>query len=329
MNQRLNLSHLHYLDEFLLFNSNDYHIIKDKISHYLCPHQFDVDAASSLNTRLNGFSFGNSALYDLKYSAAVAITIDETSPHYLFRINLEGQCQVEHAQNQVLQSYGIMTVTHPHTQNRIMTNHRCRNIILKLTQQDVDTQLCKMLGYTSAESLVFDSGVSCTTEALNSIVETLNYLCYAYYNIQNWGFISASFTQYLIELILLKVPNNYSLQLNERRQEVMPSYMRKAQQYIQQRLQSQISLAELSIFCGVSSRTLQKSFNQYCQQTPLEYIQDQRMQGVHQALLNSQSSDTVTNILFQNGIQSLGHFSSRYKKRYGCLPSQTLKMKVA
>lgn len=326
MNQ--SLSHLHYLDEFLLFNSDDYQTIKDKISHYLCPHQFDVDAASSLNTRLNGFRFGNSALYDLKYSAAVAITIDETSPHYLFRINLEGQCQVEHAQSQVLQSYGIMTVTHPHTQNRIITNYSCRNIILKLTQQDVETQLCKMLGYTNTESIIFDTGVSCTADGLNSIIETLNYLCHAYYNIQNWSFISASFNQYLIELILLKVPNNYSQRLNERRQTVLPSYMRKAQQYIQQHLQSQISLAELSIFCGVSSRTLQKSFNQYCQQTPIEYIRDQRMQWVHQALLNSQSKDTVTDILLQNGIQSLGHFSSLYKKRYGCLPSETLKMKI-
>lgn len=328
MSQFLNLSHLHYLDEFLLFNSDDYQTIKDKISHYLCPHEFNVDADSSLNTRLNGFSFGNSALYDLKYSAAVAITIDETSPYYLFRINLEGQCKFEHAQNQVLQSYGIMTVTHPYTQNRIMTNHCCRNIILKLTQQDVETQLCKMLGYTSAEPVLFDNGLSCTAEGLNAIIETLNYLCHAYYHIQNWSFISASFNQYLIELILLKVSSNYSQQLNERRQKVLPSYMRKAQQYIQQHFQMQISLAELSIFCGVSSRTLQKGFNQYCQQTPIEYIRDQRMQWVHQALLNSHSSDTVTDILLQNGIQSFGRFSSMYKKRYGCLPSQTLKMKV-
>lgn len=328
MNQRLNLSHLHYLDEFLLFNSNDYQTIKDKISHYLCPHQFDVEIASSLNTRLNGFSFGNSALYDLKYSAAVAITIDETSSHYLFRINLEGQCQIEHAKHQILQSHGIMTVTHPHTQNRIITNQRCRNIILKLAQQDVETQLYKMLGYTPSESVIFDTGDSCTAEGLNSIIETLNYLCHAYYNIQNWSFISASFNQYLIELILLKVPNNYSQKLNERRQDILPSHMRKAQQYIQQHLQSKVSLAELSNFCGVSSRTLQKSFNQHYQQTPIEYIRDQRMHAVHQALLNSQTSDTVTDILLQNGIQSLGHFSSLYKKRYGCLPSQTLKMKV-
>ena len=41
MNQYLNLSHLHYLDRFFLFHSDDYQPVKDKISHYLCSHQFD------------------------------------------------------------------------------------------------------------------------------------------------------------------------------------------------------------------------------------------------------------------------------------------------
>lgn len=329
MKQLFNFNHLHYLDEFLLFNSNDYQTIKDQISHYLCPHQFDVKAVTDLNTRLNGFSFGQSALYDLKYSAPVAITLDEDSPYYLFRITLEGQCKVEYAQNKVVQSVGIMTVTHPHTKSRIMTNHHCRNIILKLSKQEVETQLFKMLGYRSTEAVIFNSGMSCTDEGLSAIVETLNYLCHAYYNIQNWSFISESFTAYLIELILLKLPNNYSLKLNERRQQVLPNYMKKAQKYIQQHLRDNITLAELSQFCAVSTRTLQKGFNQYFQQTPIEYIRDLRVELVHQALLNSHEYETVSDILLENGIQSFGHFSTIYKKRYGCLPSQTLKMRVA
>lgn len=326
MGQFLNLDHLHYLDEFLLFKSDDYQTIKTKISHYLCPHQFDVEAIEPLNTRLNGFSFGNSALYDLKYSAPVMITIDDASSHYLFRITLEGQCKVGVANQQVLQSVGIMSVTHPNIKQRIITNHHCRNIILKLSQQDVETQLFKMLGHTSQEPILFDSGLSCTAEGISSIVETLNYLCHAYYNIQNWSSISASFTQYLIELILLKIPNNYSAQLNTQKQLVLPAYIKKAQQYIDDYLQDTISLTVLSQYCEVSVRTLQKGFSQYLQQTPVEYIRDRRVERVHVALQNCQGNQTVTEILLQYGIQSFGHFSTFYKKRYGCLPSQTLKM---
>ena len=326
MGQFLHYSHLQYLDSFLLFNSNDYQITKDKISQYLCPHEFDVEAFSHLNTRLNGFSFGNSALYELKYSAPVEITIDGSSKNYLFRITLDGQCKVQDAHHQVFQSVGIMTVTHPNCSNHIVTNHLCCNLILKVTQQDVETQLYKMLGYTCSEPVIFDSGMTCTDEGLSSIIETLNYLCHAYYHIENWNFISESFTQYLIELILLKVPNNYSSQLKEKRKCVLPHYMKKAQQYIQQHIQQTIGLSDLSEFCDVSGRSLQKGFNQYFQQTPMEYIRDVRMALVHQALLKSKKNSSVTDILLQHGIQSLGHFSTHYKKRYGCLPSQTLKM---
>ncbi|MCH7383934.1 AraC family transcriptional regulator [Acinetobacter dispersus] len=326
MQSSFKLDHLHYLDEFLLFQSNDYQTIKDQISYYLCPHRFDVEAQEPLNTRLNGFSFGNGALYDLKYSAPVVICIDDSSSFYLFRITLEGQCQVGAANQQLLQSVGIMSVTHPHTRQQIVTNQHCRNIILKLSKQEIETQLFKMLGHTSHAPVWFDSGLSCTAEGISSIVETLNYLCHAYYNIQNWSFISASFTQYLIELILLKIPNNYSEQLNAQRQQLVPGYIKKAQQYIQDNLHQAISLATLSQYCEVSIRSLQKGFSQYLQQTPVEYIREQRLERVHSALQQAVDHQTVTDILLDHGIQSFGHFSTLYKKRFGCLPSQTLKM---
>ncbi|MEB6478144.1 AraC family transcriptional regulator [Acinetobacter vivianii] len=326
MQATFKLDHLHYLDEFLLFQSNDYQTIKDQISYYLCPHRFDVEAQEPLNTRLNGFSFGNGALYDLKYSAPVVICIDDSSSFYLFRITLEGQCQVGAANQQLLQSVGIMSVTHPHTRQQIVTNQHCRNIILKLSKQEIETQLFKMLGHTSHAPVWFDSGLSCTAEGISSIVETLNYLCHAYYNIQNWSFISASFTQYLIELILLKIPNNYSEQLNAQRQQLVPGYIKKAQQYIQDNLHQAISLATLSQYCEVSIRSLQKGFSQYLQQTPVEYIREQRLERIHSALQQAVDHQTVTDILLDHGIQSFGHFSTLYKKRFGCLPSQTLKM---
>ncbi|MCU4338074.1 AraC family transcriptional regulator [Acinetobacter dispersus] len=325
MQSSFKLDHLHYLDEFLLFKSNDYQTIKDQISHYLCPHRFDVEVQEPLNTRLNGFSFGNGALYDLKYSAPVMINIEDSADFYLFRITLEGQCELKFDRQQIVQSEGIMSVTHPHMRQQIITNQHCRNIILKLAQQDIETQLFNMLGCRSQEPLRFNSSLSCGLEGIDAIIETLNYLCHAYYNIRNWSFISASFSQYLIELILLKIPNNYTERLNAQRQQLLPSYIKRAQQYIQEHIQQTISLADLSQYCEVSIRTLQKGFSQYLQQSPVEYIREQRLERVHLALQQAPSHETVTDILLDHGIQSFGHFSSLYKKRYGCLPSHTLK----
>jgi AraC-like DNA-binding protein len=183
-----------------------------------------------------------------------------------------------------------------------------------------------MLGHTSHEPVIFDMSLSCTEEGIDSIIETLNYLCHAYYHIQNWSFISASFTQYLIELILLKIPNNYSDQLNLQRQHILPGYLKSTKIYSGSfRTTDFISLSQC---CEVSIRTLQKGFSQYLQQTPVEYIRDQRLERVHQALQHAQTNETVTDIVLASRLPKFRAFSTLYKKRYGCLPSKTLKMSL-
>ncbi|MCY0562420.1 AraC family transcriptional regulator, partial [Klebsiella pneumoniae] len=85
----------------------------------------------------------------------------------------------------------------------------------------------------------------------------------------------------------------YSDQLNLQRQHILPGYLKKAQKYIQDHLEQPISLADLSQCCEVSIRTLQKGFSQYLQKTPVEYISDQRLERVHQALQQAQTNETV------------------------------------
>jgi AraC-like DNA-binding protein len=71
----------------------------------------------------------------------------------------------------------------------------------------------------------------------------------------------------------------------------------------------------------VSIRTLQKGFSQYLQQTPVEYIRDQRLERVHQALQHAQTNETVTDIVLRHGFQSLGIFLRYIKNVMGvCLP---------
>lgn len=42
---------LDYLDELLLFKSDDYQTIKDQVSYYLSPHRFEVEVREPLKDR--------------------------------------------------------------------------------------------------------------------------------------------------------------------------------------------------------------------------------------------------------------------------------------
>jgi hypothetical protein len=86
-------------------------------------------------------------LYDLKYSAPVMITIDDVSDFYLFRLTLEGQCKVGIEDQQVLQSVGIMSITHPHTQQQSRPiSIKPWKYYFKLAQHDVETHYLKCWG---------------------------------------------------------------------------------------------------------------------------------------------------------------------------------------
>jgi AraC-like DNA-binding protein len=128
-----------------------------------------------------------------------------------------------------------------------------------------------------------------------------------------------------MQLLLTQLPHNYSADLRVDSRAPLPHHVKKARDYIEAHLDEPISLATLSELCGVSVRTLQNGFKQFLQQAPVEYIRDRRLAVIHDSLKQGRDGETVTDILLRHGINSFGHFSSAYRQRYGCLPSDTLR----
>ncbi|SPL70666.1 AraC family transcriptional regulator [Acinetobacter stercoris] len=324
MNHHEKMDYLHYLNKSTLLDSDDYQLIKENISRYLCPHEFSVETYQPVQTILNGFEFGHSALLDLRYCAPVSIRIDSME-YYLFRMTLAGQCQVETADKCIIQVAGKMSISSPLTRSKVSTDGKCRNIILKICRQDLEKQLQQLLGYPLQDALIFDDGTGCAGEVVETFIQTINYLCQAYYTLQNWHYLIDSFSEYLNKLILLNIPHNYSDQLKFAHQQLLPSAIKKAKIYIDTHLDSQLSLDEISQHVGISIRSLQKGFSDYLKQSPGQYIRDKRLEMIHFSLKHSHGESCVTDIAMRYGINSLGHFSAQYKKRYGCMPSETLK----
>ena len=319
------LSNLKLLKQFNLLSSKDYFQIKDVIGQYLCPHQFEVCNDESLEVKLSGFSFGQVALFELSYNAPVQISFGAECQSYLFRFNLEGECKVKYDHSTYQQRPGLLTVSHPHFENRIELQAKCRNIILKIDHELINTVLYRLLGYIPQKNLIFDSGISYTSEERISILETLNYLCFAYSNIENWWQISDSFSSYLTELLLIKIPHNFSERIADKKNQLIPSYIKNAAHLIEQHYMEAISIEEVARLVKVSVRTLQKGFNTYLNQTPLSFMTSIKLDRVHQELKHTQVDQPIIDIFNAHGVRSFGHFTRLYKKRYGCTPSETVK----
>ena len=98
-----------------------------------------------------------------------------------------------------------------------------------------------------------------------------------------------------------------------------------ALEFINERLDSVISVNDLSRHLGLSERTLRSGFKRYYGVSPSRYIQIRRLDRARKLLLCARKEETtVSEIACQLGMWDFGRFSVRYKRAFGESPSNTL-----
>jgi transcriptional regulator GlxA family with amidase domain len=125
---------------------------------------------------------------------------------------------------------------------------------------------------------------------------------------------------------LLSLPHNQREKLLEdRRYQVSPGLVRRAEEYMQANLEEAISIIDLLQICGCSRRALFSAFRNARGYTPMEFLTEQRLQSARNRLLKPQWEASVASIALDCGFTHLGRFSQVYRKRFGERPSDTLR----
>lgn len=111
-----------------------------------------------------------------------------------------------------------------------------------------------------------------------------------------------------------------------------PSKRRKgldhALNHLRQAEAADITISELVKKSGVSLRTLEYSFRDHFDLSPLEFLRRQRLHSARQKLVKANyGSTTVADIAHETGFYHLGRFSAYYKCIFGQPPLVTLKSK--
>ena len=106
---------------------------------------------------------------------------------------------------------------------------------------------------------------------------------------------------------------------------ICPGFVRRAEEYLAAHARRVPTMTETASAVGVSVRSLSDGFRRYRNQTPGEFLTEQRLQGAHQALSHPAPGVTVTRVATEWGYVNLSHFARQYKRRFGQLPGQTLR----
>jgi AraC-like DNA-binding protein len=86
-----------------------------------------------------------------------------------------------------------------------------------------------------------------------------------------------------------------------------------------------VRLAALARIAGVPSRTLEAHFRRFLGTTPMAWVREERLANARRALLASTAGESVSEAAVASGFPQLGRFAAQYCRRFGELPSETLR----
>lgn len=300
--------------------------IRERVTHYLCPHNMRLFDEAPLASRMSAVSFDQLSIIELQYGANVEIDPADESNVYLFRVTLEGQGAIIYHDRQVSMIQGGVTVTSPCQPALIQTSQNCHNIIVRIPRHQLEQRLARRLQQPVNLPIIFDHSAPEDSPGTEFLLNTIKYFAhFTDLHLKNSGYQEQikRMEDFLYDSLLGLFQHNYSQRL-QREASPLPHYVKSAKQHIDQHLKQGIVLNSLAHKIGVSTRTLQHGFQQFMGLSPKAYFTQQRMQSVHKTLLEAPRGQRVTDIVLQHGINSLGHFATQYREVYGVTPVQTL-----
>jgi len=104
-----------------------------------------------------------------------------------------------------------------------------------------------------------------------------------------------------------------------------PAIVKRAMALIHDRLRDDMSLQDLCRHAGTTPRNLQLVFKRELGRTPVQYLQDCRLNLARHLLLSHGGDLSVGDVAELSGHRHLGRFSLAYRHRFGEPPSATLR----
>ena len=110
------------------------------------------------------------------------------------------------------------------------------------------------------------------------------------------------------------------LVLSRQKNSSKSSIVTNSLQYIQEHIQTKMSIDDIAHYCKVSKRTVMRHFSKYYDMSVSEYVMKVKLEKG--AFLLEHSNMTFAEISNQLAFSSQSHFSTAFKKRYHCTPQQ-------
>ena len=129
----------------------------------------------------------------------------------------------------------------------------------------------------------------------------------------------------VLTAMLTSLPHDQSHALAGPAPWIAPGYVRRAEEWLDAHAHEPVTSSKAAAAAGVSVRSLQEAFRRYRGVSPQQFLKERRIELARAQLLAGEDGATVKSIATATGYNNPGRFSAEYHRRFGELPSETLR----
>lgn len=312
-----------------LFLLNDEDSIRDQVGHVFKPHDLvALTPGQAISASMHHVRRGRLSLNRLEYGARVRIDPGRLESFFLIQLPIHGTAEIDCDGQQFTSSPGCASVISPDTPVSMRWAANAPQIALRLERSEVEEHCAQHLGHRLDSPLrfapAFDMGSSGGGYFLQLLITLAEALTCAEHPIHQ-PLVLKQFESTLINALIYSQPNNLrQAPAADSQRKLSPHFVKRTEEYMLAHAHEPLSIEQLAEYAGVSVRTLFSGFREFRDTSPMAFLRDVRLAHVREALLQ-ESPLSVTDVALKWGFGHLGRFSQEYCKRYGELPSATLR----
>ncbi|MEJ8278113.1 AraC family transcriptional regulator [Pseudonocardia spirodelae] len=315
-----------------VMNTEDVDEARRVVTDVYVPHDLDSSRGRPLDARLHCVASERLTLGYLVYGADATLTLPPLRHCYHVNLTLSGRTRVTRRggrEETVTRGGEGGAVLLPTEDSCVTWTPEATQYAMKFPRGPLEEHLSGLLGRPVTEPLDFAVGFDLRRGAGAGLLAAVRFL---QTEIDRPGGIAeaplarAQLESYVLTALLHGVDHRFSDELRTPAERRHPAAVRAVIDHVHAHADQPLTVPQLARHAGVSARALQAGFARHLGTTPSEYLRDVRLSRVHADLLAASPEDTsVTERAVAWGFVHLSRFAEHYRRRFGELPSQTLR----
>lgn len=319
------------LSQYRIFQTIDAAEARERVADIYCPHELKIigQNGNRVDTCMSHVPLGGVSLNRLRYGPTVEIDAGCLSTFLLVMMPMVGTSDVTCGEQRLQASPATAAVISPTVPFYQTIHADCDQIMVQIDRALLERTCAQHIGHDLRHPLQFRPGLDMSNPYASGWPALMSYLLVACNGSApglNSPLVRTPIEHLVVATLLHSQGHNYSEELAQPVRPIAPSHVKRVEEYIRTHADEPLTVANLAAYAGVSTSALYAGFRDFRNTSPMAYLRSERLLRVHDELLRSTpASESVADVAMRWGFQHLSHFATHYKKKFGELPSDTLR----